>query len=120
MHPRHPLLGCADAIEAALKDAAGVDPAFLPTAEKAEVLRRLDRLGDQVVALRMRVMANADDVAESTADHSVATWLAAETRTDPRERAGELALARSLERRWIRLAASLLDGSVSFPQALAI
>jgi hypothetical protein len=117
---RHPLLACADAIEAALKDVAGVDPAFMRTGEKAEALRRLDGLGDQVTALRLRVMANADDVVESTADRSVATWLAAETRTDPRERAGELALARSLQRRWTRLATAVLDGSVALSQARVI
>ena len=118
--PRHPLLACADAIEAALKDVAGVDPAFMPTGDKAEVLRRLDRLGDQVAALRMRVMANADDVAESTADPNVATWLAAETHTDPRDRSGELALAQALDRRWTRLAAAVLDGSVALSQARII
>jgi hypothetical protein len=50
----------------------------------------------------------------------VATWLASETRTDPRERAGELALARSLERRWNRLAAAVADGSVHLAQARVI
>jgi hypothetical protein len=116
----HPLLGCADAIEAALKDVAGVDPTFLRTVEKAEVLRRLDRLESRLTGLRMRVMANAEDVAEATADHSVATWLAAETHTDPRERAGELALARSLERRRTRLAGEVADGSVHLAQARVI
>jgi hypothetical protein len=116
----HPVVACADAIEQALKDVCGVDPDFMTTDEKAAALRRLDRLGDQVTALRLRVMAGAGDVAEVTADHTVATWLAAETRTDPRDRAGELALARSLERRWTRLAAAVADGSVNVPQARAI
>ena len=116
----HPVLACADAIEQALKDVQRVDPDFMTTEEKAAALRRLDRLGDQVTALRLRVMAGAGDVAEVTADHSVATWLAAETRTDPRERAGELALARSLERRWTRLGAAVADGSVNLPQARVI
>ena len=86
----------------------------------AAALCRLDRLADQVTALRMKVMAGAGDVADVTADHTVATWLAAETRTDPRDRAGELALARSLERRWTRLGAALADGSVNLPQARVI
>ena len=116
----HPVLACADAIEQALKDVRGVDPGFMAADEKAAALGRLDRLGDQVTALRLRVMAGAGDVAEVTADHSVATWLAAETRTDPRERAGELALARSLERRWTRLGAAVADGSVNLPQARVI
>jgi hypothetical protein len=113
-------LACADTIEAALKDVAGVDPTFMRTAEKAEVLRRLDRLESRLTGLRMRVLANADEVAEATADHTVATWLAAETHTDPRERAAELALARSLERRWTRLASQVADGSVHLAQARVI
>jgi hypothetical protein len=88
--------------------------------EKAEALRRLDRLESRLTALRLRVMANADEVAEATADHSVATWLATETRTDPRDRAGELALARALERRWARLGVALLEGSVHVAQARVI
>ncbi len=116
----HPVLACADAIEQALKDVSGVDPGFMVTEEKAAALTRLDRLADQVTALRLRVMAGAGDVADVTADHTVATWLAAETRTDPRDRAGELALGRSLERRWTRLGAALAHGSVNLPQALVI
>ena len=116
----HPVLACADAVEQALKDVRGVDPDFMTTSEKAAALRRLDRLADQMTALRLRVMAGAGDVAEVTADHTAATWLAAETRTDPRERAGELALARSMERRWTRLGASVADGSVNLSQARVI
>jgi hypothetical protein len=113
----HPVLACADAIEQALKDVSGVDPDFMTAEDKAAALCRLDRVADRVTALRMRVMAGAGEVAEATADHSVATWLAAETRTDARDRAGELAFARSLERRWTQLAAAVADGSVNLPQA---
>jgi hypothetical protein len=88
---------CADAIEAALKDAAGVDPAFLKTDDKADVLLRLHALEGRLTGLRLRVMAHADELAEATADHSAATWLAAETRTDPRAQAGDLAMARALD-----------------------
>jgi hypothetical protein len=120
VEPLHPVLVCADVVEAALKDVAGVDPGFMRTPEKAEALRRLSRVSHQVQALLMRVMATADDVAETTADHSVATWLAAETRTDVRDRYGELGLARGLERRWTRLAAGVSDGSVNLAQARVI
>ena len=95
----HPVLVCADAVEVALKDVAGVDPGFMRTGEKAEALRRLARLEGRLAGLRMRVMANAEEVAEASADASVATWLAAETRTEVRERCGELGLARGLEKR---------------------
>jgi hypothetical protein len=114
----HPVLACADEIESALKDVAGADPAFMRPDEKGEALRRLSRLGDQVTALRLRVMAGAGEVAEATADHSVATWLASETRTDPRERAGELALG--LETRWPRVREAVADGAVNLAQARVI
>lgn len=116
----HPILACADAIEAALKDVADVDPGFMRAGEKAEALRRLHALEGRVTALRLRVMAGAGELADQTADHSVATWLAAETRTDPRAQAGDLGLARSLERRWTRLAEGVADGSVNLGQARVI
>ena len=116
----HPILACADALDAALKDVRDVDPAFMRVEEKANALRRLSRLADQVEGLRLRLMAASDELAESTADHSVATWLAAETRTDARARSGELALARSLVRRWSRLGEAVVDGTVNLPQARVI
>jgi hypothetical protein len=97
-----------------------VDPVFMRTGEKAEALRRLSRLGDQVTALRYRVMAAAGEVAEATADRSVATWLAGQTRTDVRAQCGDLALARGLERRWTRVAAGVAEGSVNLAQARVI
>jgi hypothetical protein len=118
--PVHPILLCAGAVEVALKDVAGVDPGFMSTGEKAEALRRLDRLESRLVGLRLRVMANAGEVAEATADRGVATWLAAETRTDVRERYGELGLARGLERRWTRLGAAVGEGGVNLAQARVI
>ena len=65
----HPVLACADAVEQALKDVGGVDPDFMTTHEKAEALTRLDRLADQVTALRLRVMAGAGDVAGGRDPH---------------------------------------------------
>jgi hypothetical protein len=116
----HPILSCAETIEAALRDVAGGDPGFMRTGEKAEALQRLDRLGDRVTALRLRVMAEAGEVAEATADHSVATWLAAETRTDPRGRCREWGLPRSLTGRWTRLGEALGGGAVNLAQARVI
>jgi hypothetical protein len=65
-------------------------------------------------------MAQADELAEATADHSVATWLAAETRTDPRAQAGDLSMSRALERRWLRVSEAIADGAVNLAQALVI
>jgi hypothetical protein len=110
-------LVCADVVEGALKDVVGVDPGFMGVGEKAEALRRLAELEGRLTGLRLRVMANAAEVAEATADHSVATWLAAETRTEVRERFGELGLARGMERRWTRLGAAVAEGRVNLAQA---
>jgi Domain of unknown function (DUF222) len=116
----HPLVSCADAIEGALKDVDAVDPAFLTTDDKGSVLLRLHVLEGRLTALRLRVMATAEELAQTTADHSVATWLATETRTDPRTQAGDLTLARSLERRWLRLSEAVAAGSVNLSQARVI
>ena len=116
----HPILACADAIAQALKDVGDVDPVFMRPEEKAEALRRLSRLGDQVTALRYRVMAGAQEVADATADHNVATWLACETRTDSRVQCGDLSLAHALERRWTQVATGVADGSVNLAQARVI
>jgi hypothetical protein len=117
---RHPVLACLDAVEAALKDVAGVDPAFMGADDKAEALRRLVPLESQVTGLRLRVMAGAGELAERTADHSVATWLAAESRTDVRAQMADLKLAQALERRWVRLGAAVGEGAVTVPQARVI
>jgi len=60
---RHPVLACADRVEDALKDAAGTDPVFMRTTDKAQALLRLTALVDQLETLRMRVIAASGDVA---------------------------------------------------------
>ena len=44
LHQPHPVLGCAVAIDAALKDVADVEPGFMRTGDKREalLLRRMD------------------------------------------------------------------------------
>lgn len=90
---RHPALVCADAIETALKDVEGVDPIFAPVEVKREAMLRLTRLGDQVEAFRMKVMANAHDVAEAEAARNVGAWLAPQVKSDrsPQQAAENLA-----------------------------
>src|SRR3954470_11143153 len=116
----HPIVAWADGIEQALKDVIGLDPGSLSLEDKAETLRRLTRVADRVVALRLSVMASAGEAAEGTADHSVATWLASETRTDPRTQSGDLALARDIDRRWMQLGEAVREGAVNLAQARVI
>jgi hypothetical protein len=118
--PVHPIVACVEAVEAALKDVARVDPSFMRPGEKAEALRRVHALEGRLTALRLRLMAASGEVADLTADPNVGIWLAAETRTDPRAQVGDLGLARGLDRRWTRLGRALADGSVNLAQARVI
>ncbi|MGC4111237.1 MAG: DUF222 domain-containing protein [Nocardioides sp.] len=118
--PPHPVLACLDAVEEAVKDVAGVDPAFMRPGEKGDALRRLVQLEARLSGLRFRVMSASGELAEATADRSVATWLAVESRTEVRAQTADLSLARSLERQWVRLGEALGQGAVNLPQARVI
>src|SRR6266545_6355582 len=120
---RHPVLACVDAVAAAVKDTAGVDPVFMTTREKAEALLGLSRLVDQLAALRLRVAAVAGDVAETDASRDVAAWLAHHTRTDPAPARGDLRLARAVygpDPAWPQVGTALTEGRVSLAQARVI
>jgi hypothetical protein len=71
----HPLSAAVAAIHATLDQVAhdGVDPLYLPTREKAALLRDLTALLARASALRADVLAVADDLAEQTADRSPGT-----------------------------------------------
>src|SRR6266511_334992 len=120
---RHPVLACVDAVAAAVKDTAGVDPVFMATSEKAEALLALSGLVDQLAALRLRVAAVAGDVAETDAARDVAAWLAHHTRTDPAPARAGLRLARALygpDPAWPQVGTALTEGRVSLAQARVI
>ena len=61
---RHPVVACVDGIEELLDGVADLDPGYLSTPDKADVLVRLTTLVDRVEGLRLRVMATAMDVAD--------------------------------------------------------
>src|SRR3954454_21022408 len=79
----HPLLATVAAIDAALDQAAGVDPIYLTTTEKQQALTGCCRLEARIAAIKLRVLACADDIAEATGDRSTAHWLATTTRDHP-------------------------------------
>jgi len=113
---RHPVLACADEIDQSLKSVATVNPGFMTTDERREALLALDQLGDQVTALKLRVAAESDDVAEVDGSRTLADWLAARSRRDRPECARTQHLAAALVRRPV-LAAGLADGTVNLAQA---
>ena len=79
---------------------ADLDPGYLATGDKADVLVRLTRLVDRVEGLRLRVMATAMDVADVEGAPTVAAWLAPRTRATARSLHGREQLARGMDRRW--------------------
>lgn len=82
MEQTHPVLGCLASIEEALKDVEGVEPAFMETDAKADALVGLTRAQARLDALRLRVLATADDVADRHGARDAASWLAGATRSD--------------------------------------
>jgi hypothetical protein len=89
----------------------------MSTTDKAQALVDLVQLETQVAALRLRLLACADDVADQAGARDVGAWLAHQARLDrgPARRDGELATA--LEERWHRLQAALGTGALNLAQA---
>ncbi|WP_240617034.1 HNH endonuclease signature motif containing protein [Nocardioides speluncae] len=90
------------------------------TSDKADALLALSRLEVQLTALRLRIMASADDVAVETGARDVAAWLAHQTQASPRSCRAEQHLAAALDARWTRLATALTEGVVNVEQAQVI
>ena len=117
---KHPVVAAAAALEAALKDVADVNPAFMATREKKSALLALDRVASQVEELRLRVVAAADDVAVEEGARDVAAWLAHHDRRDRGDARRDLRLARALDTRWQQTARALREGEANRAQAEVI
>src|SRR6478752_6846720 len=117
---RHPVVACVDALEELLDGVADLDPGYLSTADKADVLVRLTTLVDRVEGLRLRVMAASMDVADVEGATSVAAWLAPRTQNTTRSLHGREQLARGMDRRWQIVGAGVAAGTVSLAQAEVI
>jgi Domain of unknown function (DUF222) len=116
----HPVLALADALDAALKDVADLDPGFMRTADKEQALTRLTVLGGRLEELRLRVLASADDVAAEHGARDAAAWVAHEAGLDRGESRRSLRLAQALAGRRSRVATGMREGSVNPAQAAVI
>src|SRR4051794_6515830 len=103
-------------LEACLDELAAIDPTYRTTAEKGGALIGLARVKARVAAAELRLLASADDVAESTGARTAAAWLAEETRDAPGTLRRDAALAAALHRRWERVGAALSAGVVNLAQ----
>lgn len=116
----HPVLEAISAMGAALTSVADTNPAFMATSDKAAALRALARVEARVCELRLRIMADAGDVAETTAAHDIASWVTDQTRTRFEEARADQALAGALDRRYPTLALALREGDANLAQARVI
>jgi hypothetical protein len=116
----HPVLRAVAHISEALAEVASVDPAYMRTSEKAAALVELARVEAQVAGLRLRVAANAGEVAEEVAGRDVADWMQGATRCRGEDARADLRLALALDRRYLGLGAALREGSANLAQARVI
>ena len=116
----HPILGCAQAIGAALTEVADVDPLYMNPEQKAAALLALQRDSDRLAELQLRILATAEDVAAVDAARDPAAWLAHHAKLDRGDARRRQHLARAVEARWHRLAEALRDGQVTVDQAHVI
>ena len=117
---QHPIVVVASEVRALLKGVAGANPTFLTTREKATALCELVRAESQLAELRLRVLADAGDLADATAAKDAAGWLAHETRTRFTDARADLALATALDHERPVLAAGMREGDVTLAQAHVI
>ena len=116
----HPVLSCAETIGTALKDTVDVQVTFMDPSDKRAALVELTRLEAQLSALKLRVMAVADDVALAEGARDIGALLTHETRTDFAGNRRDLALAQALDRRWAQVADALARSDLNVAQAAVI
>jgi hypothetical protein len=116
----HPLVRSVAQVGAAVDDAVGCDPTFVPAAERRELVWELHRQVERLKALQLRLLHACDDLALDEGARSVADWFAHHTRSDRHPVVRDAALAEALHQRYPRLAEGLSGGRVSVEQARVI
>lgn len=116
----HPIIEASMAVRESLKAVADANPTFMTVEQKGQALVELAAAGAQLAELRLRILADAGDLASSTGAADAAAWLAHQTRTGPGDARADLALATALDRRHPVLATSLREGAVNLAQARVI
>ena len=107
-------------LDAALDQILAVDPIYLTTAEKQAAMLGLSRARGRIEAAVMRVLAVADDIAETTGDRSTAAWLATQTRDAHGTVRRTATLAAALDQQWTQTSNALAAGEINLAQARVI
>jgi hypothetical protein len=116
----HPIIAAASDIRASLKAVAHANPTFMTVEEKATALQDLVAAEGQLAELRLRILADAGDLAAETAAKDAAGWLAHHTRTRYADARAELRLAEALDRDRPRLVAAMREGGATLAQTQVI
>jgi hypothetical protein len=107
------------AIETSLTQLLAMDPVYWRTSQKKDFLARVEKLQAQQVALTLRVLAAAGDIAEETGDKDASTWMRAELLVDKGVARSQIKLATAMTR-YELVAAGLASGEVSEAKARVI
>ena len=116
----HPIMRAASDVRSSLKAVADANPTFMSVEEKATALQELVAAEAQLAELRLRILADAGDLAADTAAKDAAGWLAHHTRTRYADARADLRLAEALDRDRQRLAAAMREGGATLAQAHVI
>ncbi len=116
----HPLLAGVTSIVETLTKVADANPSFLAIDQKAVVLLEIAHAEAQLAELRLRVMADAGDLAADTAARDVAAWLHHHTHDRADGLRADLRLAVALDRGYHRVAEAMRAGACNLAQAHAI
>jgi len=117
---QHPVLACAEQLRRDLAEIAAVPVELMGPDEKAAALVALSAAADQMDALRLRLLAAADDVAAEAGARDAGAWLAHTIRGERRELQRDLHLGTALAERWHHLADALAHGGANLAQARVI
>jgi hypothetical protein len=116
----HPIIAAVSDVRSALKVVADANPTFMSTDDKAVALRELVAAEGQLAELRLRILADAGDLAAATAAKDAAGWLAHHTRTRYADARADLRLAKALDSQRPVLAAVMRQGAATLAQARVV
>lgn len=118
--PLPPILGALETVTDVLAEVAGCEPGYLRTRDKEAALRQLQQAEAQLAGLRLRVTAEAADVAQDTGAPSVAAWERTERHADLSAARRREHLARDLTRTWTATGDALTRGAITLAQASVV
>lgn len=116
----HPIVAAVASVRSTLKSVGDANPTFMSTDDKATALTEVVRAEAQLAELRLRILADAGDLAVATAAKDAAGWVARTTRTRFSDARADLALATALDRERAVVAAAMREGAVTLAQAQVI